>query len=298
MSQWLQALQLREPGLKIEIWPDIGELAAVKFVLVWKHSPGVLRFFPNLKCISSLGAGVDGLLEDRDLPPGVPLVRIFDTELKQSMAEYVCLGALNHFRRFDQYRQQQACGDWQALPLKHISEMRAGILGLGELGSCVAEKLSVLGFQVHGWSRTARPEGQMRTYHGADGLKVFLAVTDILVCLLPLTPATRNILDIKLFRQLPAGAYIINVARGEHLVEADLLAEIESGHIAGALLDVFREEPLASDHPFRRQPQIMVTPHISAITNPDSAVPQLLENYHRALAGQPLLHQIDPRRGY
>ncbi len=298
MNQWISALKARAPQLKIEVWPDIAEPDAVEFALVWKHPAGILAGFPNLRCISSLGAGVDALLQDTGLPAGVPLVRIVDVELKQSMAEYVCLGALQHFRQFDTYLDQQADCSWQARPLRHIGAMRVGILGLGELGSHVAGKLAAVGFQVHGWSRSAKSYKGIRSYCGDEGLAAFLAVSDILVCLLPLTPATGDILNNKLFRQLPTGAYLINVARGEHLVEEDLLAAIDTGHLSGALLDVFREEPLPPEHPFWRHPRIRVTPHIASITNPESAALQILENYHRALSGQPLLHHVDSQRGY
>ena len=298
MSGWVSALKTREPQIKVEVWPDIADPAAVDFTLVWKHPAGVLAGFPNLRCISSLGAGVDALLQDTGLPAGVPLVRIVDQELKQSMAEYVGLGALAHFRRFDRYREQQANCTWQARPLGHISAMRVGILGLGELGSHVAHKLAEIGFSVQGWSRSAKSFEGIANFYGDDGLATFLAATDILVCLLPLTHATRGILNAELFRQLPAEAYLINVARGEHLVEEDLLTAIDAGHISGALLDVFRQEPLPPEHPFWRHPRIRVTPHIASITNPESAVLQVLENYHRTLSGQPLLNQVDSQRGY
>ena len=298
MSGWISALKDRVPQLKIEVWPDIADPAAVEFALVWKHPAGILTGFPNLRCISSLGAGVDALLQDKELPAGVPLVRIVDDELKQSMAEYVCLGALQHFRQFDEYREQQAECTWQARPLRHIGTMRVGILGLGELGSHVGGKLAGMGFAVQGWSRSAKSCEGITSYYGDEGLAAFLAVTDILVCLLPLTPATRDILNSKLFRQLPTGAYLINVARGEHLVEEDLLAAIDAGHLSGALLDIFKSEPLPQDHPFWRHPRIRVTPHIASITNPESAILQILENYHRTLSGQPLLNQVDSQRGY
>jgi len=173
-----------------------------------------------------------------------------------------------------------------------------GILGLGELGSHVAGRLAAIGFPVQGWSRTRKSSAGIPSYYGDEGLAAFLAASDILVCLLPLTPATSGILDARLFRQLPAGAYIINVARGEHLVEPDLLAAIDSGRLSGALLDVFRLEPLPQDHSFWTHPRIRITPHIASITNPDSAVLQVLENYHRALSGRPLLNRVDPQRGY
>ena len=214
------------------------------------------------------------------------------------MVEYVCLGALNHLRRFDRYRQQQSEQCWQGWPLPAIGAVRVGLLGLGALGGRVANHLAALGFAVHGWSRTRQAAGPIAGYHGEDGLATMLAQTDILVCLLPLTPATRDILDHRLFHRLPPGAYLINVARGEHLVEEDLLAAIRSGHLAGALLDVFREEPLPAGHPFWQQAGITLTPHISAITNPFTAAAQVVDNYRRARAGEALLHQVDRQRGY
>ena len=298
MSSWVRALQERAPRLRIEIWPEIADPLAVEMALVWKHPAGILKIFPNLKCISSLGAGVDALLQDNELPPDVPLVRIVDTELKQSMAEYVCLGALEHFRRFQHYQELQSTSTWQIRTLPPVSTVGVGILGLGELGSHVGMKLADIGFKVHGWSRSAKSLSGIASYSGDEGLGAFLAASDILVCLLPLTPATRDFLNAELFRQLPVGAFLINVARGDHLVEQDLIAAIDAGQLSGALLDVFREEPLPQDHPFWRHPRIRVTPHIASITNPESAVLQILENYHRALSGQPLVNQVDPQRGY
>ena len=298
MSEWISALRERETELEIELWPEIGRPAAVDFALVWKHPAGLLREFPNLRGISSLGAGVDALLQDPDLPPGVPLMRIVDQDLKQSMAEYVSLGALSHFRQFGQYHQQQIECIWQVRPISHINTVRVGILGLGELGSHVGGKLAELGFSVHGWSRTVKSLPGITSYCGEERLADFLAVIDILVCLLPLTSQTRNFLNIELFQKLPAGAFFINVARGDHLVEEDLVAAIDAGQLSGALLDVFRQEPLPPEHLFWRHPRITITPHIASITNPQSAVLQILENYHRVLSGQPLLNQVDPLRGY
>ena len=298
MTEWLAAFRHHGPEITVEVWPDVVDPAKVDFALVWRHSPGSLALFPSLCCISSLGAGVDSLLQAPDLPLGVPLVRIVDPNLQQSMVEYVCLGALNHFRRFDRYRQQQIEKNWRGWPLPAIGSVRVGILGLGALGSRVATSLASLGFQVHGWSRTRQVVDSIDCYHGDTGLSKMLAITDIVVCLLPLTPATTNIIDHRFLAQLPPGAYLINVGRGEHLVEEDLLAAIRSGHIAGALLDVFREEPLPTGHPFWQLAEITITPHISAITNPFSAVAQVVENYRRMRAGQPLLHQVDRQRGY
>lgn len=297
-SAWVEVLQTLEPGLEVEIWPQIADPKRVELALCWNHPPGSLNHFPNLKMISSFGAGVDHLLKDLGLPADVPLVRLVDPDLKQSMAEYVQLGALGHFRRCKDYGHQQAKRCWRPLSVPHISEMNVGILGCGEMGRFVGEKLASIGFRVHGWSRTPQQLDQIATYSGEKELKTFLGFSNILVCLLPLTPATENILNAQLFGQLPPGAYLINVGRGAHLVEEDLLTALDSGQLAGALLDVFRQEPLPSDHPFWQHDKIRITPHVASITNPASAAAQILMNYHRLQQGKMPLNLVDRQLGY
>jgi glyoxylate/hydroxypyruvate reductase A len=241
---------------------------------------------------------VEHLLNDFTRPEGIPLVRLVDDDLKQSMAEYVTLGALEHFRRFSDYRRQQEKAGWVELPVPHISRLGLGIMGLGEMGGYVASKLSDLGFRVFGWNRSRKLTGTMQVYSGHDELGEFLKKANILICLLPLTPETENILNIQTFNQLPTGAYLINAGRGGHLVEEDLLAAIESDHLSGALLDVFREEPLPEQHPFWSHPKITVTPHIASITNPETAAIRIVENYHRVRKNEPLHYLVDGDRGY
>lgn len=298
VTDWVDALQKQAPEVTVEVWPKISALEQVEFVLCWNHPTGVLQQFPNLKCISSLGAGVNHLLDDDQCPTDIPLVRLVDAGLKQSMAEYLLLGALEQFRRLADYRQQQISGEWIAQSIPDISEIRIGIMGLGELGQFVANKLSAIGFKVHGWSRTAKKFGNIGSYSGDDKLTEFLAKTNILICLLPLTPATENILNARTFKQLPADAYLINVARGAHLVETDLLSALDSGHLSGAMLDVFRQEPLPKQHPFWNHEKITVTPHIASVTNPDSAAEQIIENYRRAIKGEELINRVDLQQGY
>ena len=290
LRAWRQALAEQAPDVTVVVWPEIADPAAVEMAVVWRHPPGLLRQFPRLRCISSLGAGVDGLLADPDLPEGVPLTRIVDPELQQSMAEYVCQAALSHFRQMASYRQQQRQRLWQVLPQPQISTAQVGILGYGQLGAFVGGRLQALGFPVQGLRR--------RDAELAGKLADFLAATDILVCLLPLTAETRGILNLQLFQQLRPGACLIQVARGEHLVEEDLLTALAAGFVSAATLDVFHDEPLPPGHPFWEHPQITITPHCSAITNPATAVPQILENYRRLHQGAALLHQVDIARGY
>jgi len=298
VSDWVTALNVRDPKLKVEVWPDIDEPEKVEFALCWNHPDGVLQKFPNLKCISSLGAGVNQLLDDMTRPLELPLVRLVDADLKQSMAEYVLLGALEHFRRFQNYRQQQTDNKWTAQSIPHISEQGIGIMGYGELGQYVARKLSDFGFSVYGWSRNPKENGTIPVYSGDNNLSDFLKKANILVCLLPLTSETENILNMQTFSQLPPNAYLINVARGSHLVDADLLLALDSGQLSGALLDVFREEPLPRKHRFWMHNKITITPHIASITNPKSAAAQIVENYHRVLNGNPLLNLVEVERGY
>lgn len=298
IDDWVAALHAHDPTLNIDVLPDISDPEQVEFVLCWNHPPDTLRQFPNLKCISSLGAGVNHLLNDLTCPTDIPLVRIVDTELKQSMAEYVMLGALEHFRRIADYRRQQALGQWAVQQIPHISEVGVGIMGFGELGQHVAEKLSTFGFNVCGWCRTPKEIENIPVYAGDDKLAPFLNKAEILVCLLPLTSETENILNARTFSQLPPGALLINAARGAHLVDADLISALDSGQLSGALLDVFREEPLPGQHPFWAHEEITITPHVASATNPESAALQIIDNYHRALKGRPLKNLVERKRGY
>jgi glyoxylate/hydroxypyruvate reductase A len=214
------------------------------------------------------------------------------------MSEYVVLAVLNHCRQFDVYRTDQSQKNWQPrIPLLSAN-MRIGIMGLGQLGKDAARKLSALGFAVSGWSKTPKTIVGADCFAGAEALDDFLPRTRILICMLPLTPQTKGILNQHTFDRLPAGAYVINVARGAHLIEDDLLAALDADQLSGACLDVFETEPLPSDHPFWDHPKIKVTPHISSITFPRAVAPQIIDNYRRSLAGQPLLHVVDPKRCY
>jgi glyoxylate/hydroxypyruvate reductase A len=237
-------------------------------------------------------------MRDPDLPTGVPITRVVEHCMAQSMSEYVVLAVLNHCRRFDSFRNDQPQKKWQPrIPLL-AAEMHIGIMGLGQLGKDAAKKLSYLGFPVSGWSQTPKGIEGVTCLAGDEALDDFLSRTRILICMLPLTPNTKSILSRKTFAKLPAGAYVINVARGRHLVEKDLIAALDSGQLDGACLDVFEAEPLPEGHPFWSHPKIIVTPHISSITYPRAVAPQIIENYRRTKTGNPLLHVVDVARGY
>lgn len=295
---WVAALKKLEPTLDLQIWPNETNKADVEFALCWNHPEGVLQDYPKLRCICSMGAGIDHLLNDAQFPKDIPVARIVDPLLAQSMFEYVLTAVMHYFREFDVYDKQQGNQLWQQQPPKTMASTTIGIMGLGKLGEYAATQLSAMGFKVVGWSRSEKHIEGVGCYFGPDGFDAFLAQTNTLICLLPLTGETQGILNSQLFNKLPTGACLVNVARGEHLVEADLLSALDNGQLRGACLDVFKEEPLPAAHPFWQHPQIRLTPHCSSITDPASVAPQVLENYQRMKNNRPLLNQVDPFRGY
>lgn len=295
---WAMQLKQADTRLDVRVWPEVGDPGDIDFVVVWNHPPGELKKFPNLKCIASLGVGVDHIFKDPELPRDIPVTRVVEYSMPQSMSEYVVWAVLNYCRQFDTYRTNQKTVHWQEHKPLLARQTRIGLMGLGQLGLDAAVKLGVLGFPVSGWSRTAKQIQGVESFHGEEMLAQFLSDVSILVCLLPLTPATRDILNHSLFAKLPRGAYLINVARGDHLVEEDLLEALETGQLSGACLDVFRTEPLPREHPFWRHPKVIVTPHISSITFPEEVAPQFVENYHRMKAGGALQNTVDTRRKY
>jgi glyoxylate/hydroxypyruvate reductase A len=297
-ARWQAQLQRLTRELDIRVWPEIGNPAEIDYALVWRPAPGLLAGLPNLKLILSLGAGVDHLLSDPQLPRHLPIVRLVDPHMTAAMSEYVTLQVLRLHRRDLDYRAQQERTEWRELDQKNAADRRVGILGFGELGQDAARKLCALGFDVAGWSRSAKTAAGIACHAGIAGLPRLLARSEILICLLPLTPETEGILNARTLTLLPPGAALVNAARGAHLVEADLLAALASGHLSAAVLDVFGEEPLPLGHPFWHHPRIIVTPHVAAFTNPATAAPIILDNIRRFEAGRPLLNRVDPARGY
>ena len=297
---WTAELNKAAPDIAVRAWPDVGDPADISWALVWKPRHGLLASLPNLKLILSMGAGVDHVFADPTLPAGVPVTRIVDPMLTAGITEYVLLHVLRYHRFLPTLEAQQRERQWKMrFDLHRLpAERRIGILGLGVMGADSAAKLAALGFAVAGWSRTEKSLPGVESFHGPDGLAPFLARTDILVCLLPLTPATEGILCAANFAHLPEGAFLINAGRGGHLVDADLLAALETGRIAHATLDVFHTEPLPDDHPFWAHPRITVTPHNAAISDPRSIVGQVIDNIRRFEAGRPLVNQVDTAQGY
>ncbi|HVJ34071.1 MAG TPA: glyoxylate/hydroxypyruvate reductase A [Terriglobia bacterium] len=297
-EQWLSAIREIDASLCFRRWPDHGPASEIDFIIVGGRLPGDFASFTRLRAIQSTWAGVNHLMQSGTLPAGVPIARMVDNGLTCSMTEYLVFQVLDHLRRGPELRQAQRAGHWLEGAAATPRHGTIGIMGLGALGQDAARQFAALGLPLRGWSRTAKTVPHVACYAGAAELPAFLAGCDVLICLLPLTPDTRGILSAVVLAQLPAGACLINAARGPHLVEADLLAALDSGHLSRAVLDVFHAEPLPAEHAFWRHPRITVTPHIAAITRAGTGAALIVENYRRALAGQELINQVDRQLGY
>lgn len=296
---WRDALADELPELDFRIWPDeVGDAADINYALVWKPPAGVLKGFPNLKAILSLGAGIDHLAADPELPKHIPVSRLVDRCLTQGMSEYVLYWVIHYHRYMDAYAAMAKAGEWRHIPQCDPRRRRVGVLGLGELGGDAAAKLVALDYDVAGWSRTPKSLAGVTSFHGADGLNAFLARTDILICLLPMTAETKGIINAKTLAALPKGAAVINCARGGHVVDDDLIAALDGGHIAGATLDVFHTEPLPAGHPFWTHPKVHITPHMASLTVAHSAAAYIAENIRRVERGELPLNTVDFDAGY
>jgi glyoxylate/hydroxypyruvate reductase len=271
----------------------------IDYALGFRPKPGLLKTLPKLKAIFSLGAGIDGFLIDPEFPRHIPLVRFVDETLSREMAQYVVMHVLIQHRAERTFAAAQREGKWrQAMLGRPTEQTRIGILGIGEIGTVVAERLRDLGFPVSGWSRTKKSVPGVKGFTGAGELDAFLAQSDILVCVLPLTPQTRHILNTQLFAKLPRGAYVINVARGGHVNEPELIAALDSGHLSGATLDVFETEPLPETSPIWKHPKIIATPHVAAITSPIAAARYVIDGIAAMERGEKPANIVDMERGY
>ena len=297
-DSWIPALRTALPDMEVRKWPDVGDPAEIDYALVWQPPEGFLASLPNLKAILSIGAGIDHLTRDPKLPHHLPLVRMVEPGLTAGMTEFVVMQCLFHHRRMLDYRDQQRRKVWTEIPAVAAWQRRIGILGLGELGSDAVARLVHLRFDVAGWSRRRRALAGAACFAGSEELPSFLARSDILVCLLPLTEATDSLLNAELFAQLPRGACLINVGRGEHLVEEDLLAALDSGQIDAATLDVFRHEPLPDSSPLWSHPRVVVTPHIASMTIPETAAEAMAQAIRTLEAGGRPPGLVDLERGY
>ena len=292
---WLQDLAKALPGADISLWQSGAPQA--DYAVVWAPPQQFLDEQPGLKALFNIGAGVDALFKLR-LSPSIPVVRLDDAGMAVQMAEYVCHAVIRHFRGFDQYEARMRAGEWAYRPAPRRADCPVGIMGLGVLGQRVAQALAQFEFPLNGWSRSPKTIAGVRCFHGADGLNDFLAASRVLVNLLPLTSETENILNHDTLSRLQAGGYVINPARGAHVVDADLIALIDSGHLAGAALDVFRTEPLPAGHPFWQHPKITLTPHTSARTLRDESIAQIAGKIAALQRGEAVAGVVDTQRGY
>jgi len=298
VERQLAALRAIAPHESIFTDPASAPPREIEAILAFRMGAGIASRFPSLRFVGCTGAGVDELLATPDLPAHVPITRAVDPLQGTRMAQYVVLAVLRHYRDLPRFEAQQREARWNRPPPVPETDCAVGVMGGGSIGAPVVDVLSRLGFPVAVWTRTGTTTAAAASFAGSDALPAFLARSRVLVCALPLTPVTRGLLDAKAFAQLPQGAYVLNVSRGRVLVEADLLAAIDAGHLAGAALDVYETEPLPADSPLWKHPRILCTPHIAAEPRPDVAAAQFVDNLRRARDGQPLLNVVDRTRGY
>lgn len=292
---WLQGLRAALPQAQVALWQP--GAAPADYAVVWAPPQQFFDEQAQLKSVFAIGAGVDALLPLR-LPPNAALVRLDDAGMAVQMAEYVCHAVIRHFREFDVYAAETRQGQWTSHQPRSRVDFPVGVMGLGVLGQRVARALAQFEFPVNGWSRSPKALDGVRTFSGPAQLDGFLAASRVLVNLLPLTFDTQGIMNRATLSRLRPGGYVINVARGAHLVDDDLLALLDSGHLAGAMLDVFRVEPLPPAHPFWQQPKITLTPHTAARTLRATSIAQIAGKIEALERGETVVGRVDRRRGY
>jgi glyoxylate/hydroxypyruvate reductase A len=295
--QWAEIFRQEAPEFDFRLWPEVGDAAEVRYLAAWEPPADLATRFPNLQLLLSTGAGVDQF-DFAVLPPDLPVVRMVEPGIVQGMVEYVTHAVLDLHRDMPAYRRAQQQRLWQAIPVRPASERRVGVLGLGSLGQAVLDRLVSFGFDCAGWSRSRHELAGVRCHAGAGELDAFLSRTDILVCLLPLTDATRGLLNAALFDKLPRGASLVHVGRGPQLVLPDLVQALDQGRLAEAVLDVTDPEPLPPEHTLWAHPRVRITPHIASMTQPDTAARVAIDNLRRFARGEALVGRVDRTRGY
>jgi len=292
---WGPALRARLPEARVYTEADTFDRSEIEIAIVAAPRAGALRDLPSLRLVQSLWMGVDGLIADPAVPRDVPIARMVDPEMTSQMPEAALAHVLHLHRLHDVYARQQRDHEWRQRPQPLATRRGVGVLGLGQLGARTAAVLAAAGFRVHGFSRGPKRIEGVQTHTELDAT---LAASEILVNLLPLTAATRGLLDGARLARLPHGACVVNLARGEQIVDADLLAALDAGRLRHAILDVFDQEPLPADHPYWTHPAVTVMPHVAAQSTPESCLPVVVENLRRMSAGEPLLHLVDRQSGY
>jgi glyoxylate/hydroxypyruvate reductase A len=297
-ADWLAELRRQGEGIAFRAWPEVPAPGRIEAALVWAPDPALFEGLDRLRAIIVPGAGVDQLWRAAPGLPDVPVVRLVDPVMAARMAQYLLAMVLDHHRQLDRYRTQQAAAFWQRYQHPDPADIQVGLLGLGSMGQAAAGLLQAVGYRIAGWSRTPKRLDGVRCFAGPKGLPALLADSRVLACLLPLTPATRGILNAATFAALPWGAMLVNLGRGGHLVEADLLAALDAGQLGRAVLDVFADEPLPAASPLWRHPRITVTPHIASLSNPRTGAAAIVAALRRLQAGLPPTHPVDRARGY
>jgi len=296
-TEWSRIFAQKAPDIPFQIWPDVGDPQAVRYLLSWIPPEGIFDKLPKLELLFSIGAGVDQL-DLSKVPAHIPVIRMIEPGLVAGMVDYVSMAVLAVHRDLVLYIAQQRQRVWRHAKIVLAEDRRVGVLGLGMLGEAVCARLASLGFKVSGWSRSRRELPGISCFAGESEMDAFLANSEILVCLLPLTEATRGILNADLFSRIPVGASLISSGRGGHLDQEDLLEALESGQLSCAVLDVTTPEPLPDDHPLWTHPKVLMTPHVASKPQPESAMEVLIANIRRHEAGERPIGLIDRTRGY
>lgn len=298
-APWIKDFADFMPEVEVVVWREGVELPECDYAVLWTPPQAMLADLARVKAIFLTGAGADAIMKySHAIPPHIPIVRLNDAGMGIQMAEYVTHAVLRYFRRLDEYETQARSGAWLQLEAREKADFSVGVMGVGALGSHVIEALRPFGFPLRAWSRSAKSLAGVESFHGEAGLDGFLGSSRVVVCMLPLTEETTHILNRSNMMKMPKGAYIINVGRGAHISEPDLLPLIKSGHIAGATLDVFRNEPLPAQHPFWQEPRITITPHISALTLRRESVEQMVGKMRQHARGEEVADVINRTKGY
>jgi len=295
---WKKALQEKLPTATIEVYPNVKNKEDVDFVICWKPKKNVFDQFPNIKIIQSVGASIEHITSSQTLNDDSIITRIVDERLSNDMWEFLLTIVLSELKNTRTYLSQQAKNTWKQHDYKTINDTSISILGLGKIGGYVAEKFAQIGFKVKGWSNSKKQISNVKSYHGEHEIVPFLNDSNFLINLLPLTDKTYGILNKNIFDKLPKDSFLINVGRGEHLVEVDLINSLNNSRLSGAFLDVFINEPLPKAHALWNHPKIQITPHVASLTNVDTAILQIIENYTRFLKKEKLLHTVSIQKGY